>query len=252
MELNKNFDTPYHTKFFDVITIPPAIPQVEDSVSNLQGCNSIMFYEDAILNAIDELKDGHNGSTVSSMKKHVKAHFFQENLKADETPSDAASTYWRDNLFVHALKSLVSMQSITHTTCIKNGSALYKYSSSYKEHRAKELKLRLERFEKYKYLRHKKKKELSKRKDFLAGKPALRKGHLVENKTISIVDGSQRSTMDLELEKQREKRFMLPRQLELHADKLPGSTRKSLRQNFKIPHTHLLVKEVIPNQSRNA
>lgn len=248
MDPSRNdISTPYHTKFFDMILVPPPQTAVENSLK-LNDCKSTMLYKDAILNAIEDLKDSHNGSTVTAIKKHAKAHLFpdqdQETEKMSPTFSSTTSPPWKDNIFVQAVKSLVSEKAITHSECIKNGSALYKLSPSYKKRRAKQLKERFLRFEKCKARQQKKRKELSLRKEAPIGKPALKKGHLVEAKTVTIVDKYNKSKMDLELDRPREKRSALPRQqLELHADHSTRG-RKSLRQKLKIPHTRLIVKDV--------
>lgn len=265
MEQPNNMETPYHTKFFDVITIPapipPLSPQIIDTTggrNHLQKYNSIMFYEDAILDTVKDLKDGHNGSSVTAIKKHVKANFLHDDYKEPEPDmplpvEHSAFLLWKDTLFVQALKSLVRQQSLTHSTCIKNGSTFYKLSPGYKQHRTKELNDRLEQFERYKALQQKKKQELSKRKEAPIRKK-WKKGHLVEAKTVTIVDKYQKSNMDLDLEKQRQKRFVLPRQeLGLRADDYAdvnnsktgtGRAHRGLRENLKIPHTKILVKEV--------
>jgi hypothetical protein len=265
MEHRNNADTPYHTKFFDVITIPaPELPLsphmvgVGGAKAQVQKYNSIMFYEDTILSALETLKDGHNGSSVTAIKKHVQMHFLTNDQTVHEDTDDSSFLYWKDALFVQALKSLVQQQSIVHSTCIKNGSTFYKLSHAYKQHRTKELKDRYEHFQKIKALQWRKKQELSRRKEVPVRIPILRKGRLVEPKTVTIVDKYSSSNMDLQLEKQREKRSVLPRhELELHADDytdLGACTSKkdfkSLRENLRIPKTKIMVKDVIHEHSK--
>ena len=268
MDQQSNSPAPYQTRFFDVITIPAPVPPLSPVMLDTGGrkkqsearYNSIMFYEDAILDAILDLKDGHNGSCVTSIKKHVQSNFLQyddEEPEPDMPLEDSTFLFWKDSLFVQALKSLVRQESLIHSTCIKNGSTFYKLSSNYKQHRTKELNDRLQNFERYKTLQHQKKLEAMKRKEVPVGKPSFKKGHLVEAKTVTIVDKHLKNSMDLDLEQQREKRFVLPRhELDLRADdfedmnhlqadvNFAGRTHKSLREKFRIPHTKILVKDV--------
>ena len=244
----------YQTKFFDVITLPPLPPlpppQTNEKQGTLQNFNSIMCYEDAIVDAITELKDSHNGSTVSAIKKHIQAHFFHENypgLNEEEAEmlslDPAPSMRWKDTLFVQALKSVVEKKCVTHSICTKNGSTLYKLSHDYKKQRAEELNDRLERLEKYKIYEREKKQMLSDRKEVPVHTPVLKKGHLVENKVVDIIGNVRKSHMDLDLEKQNDKRSALPHTLGLHADD-SLEKKKGLREKLKIPHSKILVKEM--------
>lgn len=253
-------DAPYHSKFFDVITIPsPAQSEATHPQLNVNSANSIMCYEDAILNAIKDLKDSHNGSTVSAIKKHIGANFFHDNYPglreedADSLSQDPTAIRWNDALFVQALKSVIDKKCVTRSTCIKNGSTHYKFSDSFKKHRAEELKKRLERLESYKAHQRKKKKQiLSERKEerMPVHKPTLKKGHLVESKAVAIVGNCKKSQMELDHKNQIEKRSALPHQLGLCADESLGSKKKSLREKLKIPHKQIFVKEIVQYSKR--
>lgn len=260
---------PYHTRFFDVITIPPTpteeeLSSKESFFSFLNSFNSIMCYEDAILDAIRELKDGHNGSNIHAIKKHIQAHLFYENVpNLSEQEAECLSLempQWKEHLFIQALKSLVEKNCITHSPCIKNGSTLYKLSHEYKKHCAEELKLRMERLNQYKVQHQEKRKQIlmmEKRKKAMTPvhKPILKKGHLVETQTVAIVGTERKGSMDMDREKQKEKRSALPHtSLGLHADdydSLPGMKKKGLRDQLKIPHGKLYVKEIIESPKRD-
>jgi len=128
---------PYHTRYFDIVTILPDPPlqrqrqeeekkqlsllrTIAEQNKTLHHYNfvSIMSYENAIINAIKDLRDGHKiGSHVSSIKKHMKEYFVEENFphlkEMNSTTSniDALKYYnecftVKDTLFVAAIKSL--------------------------------------------------------------------------------------------------------------------------------------------------
>mmetsp|Transcript_6918 Transcript_6918/g.13047 ORF Transcript_6918/g.13047 Transcript_6918/m.13047 type:complete len:286 (-) Transcript_6918:959-1816(-) len=279
MEPLESSNAPYHTKFFDVITIPPPPPsddaqgfltQADKNLySYLNSFNSIMCYEDAILDAIHDLRDGHHGSNVHAIQKHIQANFFHDNIPhlnekdAELLSYDVPQTQWKEHLFVQALKSLVDKNCIEYSPCVKNGSTLYKLSHNYKKHRAEELTQRMERLKQYKLHLQEKKRQIvmnstisattgkkSSNHSPVAKQPILKKGHLVESQTVAIVgtgraDGIRRKkSMDLDREKQIEKRLALPHHLGvLHADDEEKS--KGLRDQCKIPHGKIYVKEII-------
>mmetsp|Transcript_28554 Transcript_28554/g.42342 ORF Transcript_28554/g.42342 Transcript_28554/m.42342 type:complete len:245 (-) Transcript_28554:360-1094(-) len=240
---------PYHTKFFDVITIPPpestrSTPHEDKAITPLQNFNSIMCYEDAILDAIKDLRDSHNGSSITSIKKHIQAYFFHDNypdLNEEEAEMLSLEMKWKDHLFVQALKSLVDKKYVDHSLCTKNGSTYYKLSQDYKKNRAGELRERLERLNQYKLRQQSKKKEMlrvANKKNVLCHKSIMKKGHLVESQAVAIVGGEGKSKMDLVREKQKEKRNALPHKLGLHSDSL------GLREQLKIPRNKIYVKEM--------
>jgi hypothetical protein len=238
----------YHAKFFDVISILPV--QSEFSVKNtsLQNFNSIMCYEDAVLDAIKDLKDSHNGSSLTAIKKHIQAYFFHDNypdVNEEEAEMLSLDTPWKENLFVQALKSLVDKMYVVHSSCTKNGSTFYKLSNHYKKNRAEELRQRLERLNQYKVNQYAKKKQfLANRKKLPYRKPIMKKGHLVESKTVVIVGREEKNKMDLVRERQQEKRSALPHYLGLRADNSRDTKRKSLRDNLKLPHNKIIVTEM--------
>ena len=240
----------YHTKFFDVITIPPAqaTPPFKAKTTALQNFNSIMCYEDAVLDAIKDLKDSHNGSSITSIKKHIQAYFFYENypdLNEEEAEMLSLEMPWKENLFVQALKSLVDKGCVIHSSCTKNGSTLYKLSHDYKKNRAQELRQRLERLNQYKLHQHAKKKEfLANMKEAPRHTPIMKKGHLVESKVVMIVGRGEKNEMDLVRERQQEKRNALPHSLGLHADDSPNTKRNGLRNKLKLPHNKIIVTEM--------
>lgn len=247
---------PYHTKFFDVITItPPQSTPHEDKAIPLQNYNSIMCYEDSILDAIKDLRDSHNGSSITSIKKHMQAYFFYDNypdLNEEEAEMLSLEMKWKDHLFVQAMKSLVDKKCVDHSSCTKNGSTYYKLSHDYKKNRAGELTERLERLNQYRLRLQAKKKEmvrLAKKKEVLSHKSIMKKGHLVESQAVAIVGREGKSKMDLVREKQKEKRNALPHKLGLHADSL-DTKKKGLRDQLKIPHNKIYVKEIIGSPKR--
>jgi hypothetical protein len=309
--LESNNNAPYHTKFFDIITIPPPPPPEQEQginpeknlLSFLNSFNSIMYYEDAILDAIRDLRDGHNGSNVHAIQKHIQANFFQEyennkhkphlNNKNDHPHQQQEAEWWlfscsslnnddnmtppqwKEHLFVQALKSLVEKNCIEYSPCgVHNGSCLYKLSHDYKKHRAEELTLRMERLKQYKLQQQEKQRQIlmeqakSGKKSSTTSRPLvhkqpsiLKKGHLVESKTVTIVDNTttrildaderRKNSMDLDRNGQKEKRMALPHHtLVLHADddSSIGSKKerkkKGLRDQCKIPHGKIYVKEM--------
>lgn len=301
-------NAPNHTRFFDIITIPPPPSQDQESHPEhdlqtfLNSFNSIMYYEDAILDAIRDLRDGHSGSNIHAIKRHIHANFFHVNmphLHEQETEILLLSLdmlpQWKEHLFVQALKSLVEKNCIEYSPCgVQNGSCLYKLSHHYKKHRAEELRQRMERLNQYKLHQEEKRRQilrnatssrLQKNKSSSntttttttspvvhKQQPSiLKKGHLVESQTVMIVasparkDGShhhysggggggggRRNSMDLDREKQIEKRSALPHTLGgLHADEDTsfigggsGGKKKGLRDQCKIPHGKIYVKKM--------
>jgi hypothetical protein len=239
-----------------------------------------MCYEDAILDAICDLKDDHTGSSVNAIQKHIQANFFHDNLPTlDDTEADLLSvemsshshSQWKEHLFVQALKSLIDKHCIVYSPCVKNGSTLYKLSHDYKKHQVEELTQRMERLNQYKLHQQ----EMKRQRQTLKGKtgstnktmaaatgvahkattssnPLLKKGHLVESHSVTIVgkgsERSRKSSMELDREKQTEKRLALPHLLSFHAEDgdVPGGggKKKGLRDQCKIPHGKIYVKEM--------
>ncbi len=151
---------PYHTRLFDIVTLLPEQPrqrqQQEEEQKRLlllesivkhnktlqhQNFVSIMSYEDAIINALKDLRDFHTiGSPVSSIKKHMEEYFVQENFphlkEMDCTKSCAPAdllNYFNETfgiknaLFVAALKSLLDREIIKRS----NHSSSISFSSKY-------------------------------------------------------------------------------------------------------------------------
>lgn len=250
---------PYHTKFFDVIIIPcpPSISEFDEAIKRIpsRDMNSIMSYEDEILDAIDDLQDLH-GSSLLSIKKCIHAKFYSTPSSRDtsvliSTENPVSKVIWRDNLFVQAIKSLVDKHCIDHCTLIRNGSTVYKLSQDFKRKRAYDLLHRQEQREAYRVKQREKKNAIGKKEQkhavVSAHKPALKKRDLVEPRSVAIVDEGTRArinSMDLVRDCQKAKRSALPHQLGLHADENLNE-KKSLREKMKIPRSRILVKEII-------
>lgn len=249
--------TPYHTKFFDVIIIPspPSVSELDETIKRIpsRDMNSIMGYEDEILDAIDDLQDMH-GSSLLSIKKRIQAKFYTPSTRNRSvlisTEEPVSKVIWRDNLFVQALKSLVDKNCIDHCTLIRNGSTVYKLSRDFKRKRAQELLQRQTQLEKYRARQREKKLAIEKKEHkhavVSAHKPALKKRDLVEPRSVAIVDEGTRArinSMDLVRDCQKAKRSALPHQLGLHADENLNE-KKSLREKMKIPRSRILVKEM--------
>lgn len=252
---------PYHTKFFDVIIIPspPSISEFDETIKRIppsRDMNSIMSYEDEILDAIDDLQDI-NGSSLLSIKKCIQAKFYTPSSRDTSvlitTENPVSKVVWRDNLFVQAIKSLVDKHCIDHCTLIKNGSTVYKLSQDFKRNRARDLLKRQEQREAYRVHQREKKHAIEKNEQkhavVSAHKRALKKRDLVEPRSVAIVDeiGTTRArinSMDLVRDCQKAKRSALPHQLGLHADENLNE-KKSLREKMKIPRSRILVKEII-------
>jgi len=249
---------PYHTKFFDVIIIPcpPSISEFDEAIKRIpsRDMNSIMSYEDEILDAIDDLQDLH-GSSLLSIKKRIHAKFYTPSSRDTSvlisTEDPVSKVIWRDNLFVQAIKSLVDKHCIDHCILIKNGSTVYKLSQDFKRKRAHDLLQRRERLEAHRVHQREKKHAIQKKEQkhavVSAHKPALKKRDLVEPRSVAIVEEGTRArinSMDLVRDCQKAKRSALPHQLGLHADENLNQ-KKSLREKMKIPRSRILVKEII-------
>lgn len=250
--------TPFHTTFFDVITIPsnpsPAQSNPQE-MKQIKSFNSIMAYEDAILDAIADLHDSHNGSSIQAIQKHIQAYFLYDNYpELDEQEAEYLSQdmQWNEHLFHQALKSLLEKKQIIHCPTVKNGSTFYKLSPEYKKHRAEELQARLKRLEDYKKKLYEKRQQMKKKKDVPLSKPFLKKAHLVEEQGVELHISDQHGTNKMELvrEHQIDKRKVLHHKLDLHADdddsNEDGKKKPivGLRDKLKIPHHKIFVKEM--------
>lgn len=136
---------PYHTRFFDVVvlTSPPVAPIPSPALSPVQPLAlppamqehtrinhrsnfvSIMSYEDAIIIAIIELHDLHIGSSINTIKKHVRDNSIQQANFMNRTISSSTATatsrnshnsnnnnHLKNSLFLAALKSLLDKKVI--------------------------------------------------------------------------------------------------------------------------------------------
>lgn len=214
-----------------------------------------LFLSDAILDAIADLHDSHNGSSIQAIKKHIQAYFLYDNypeLEAEEAEYLSQDMQWNEHLFNQALKSLLEKKQIAHCPTVKNGSTFYKLSPEYKKHRAAELHARLKRLEEYKRKLYEKRQHMKKKKEVPLSKPFLKKAHLVEEQGVELHISNPHATHKMELvrEHQSDKRKVLHHKLDLHADdddsKEDGKKKPivGLRDKLKIPHHKIFVKEM--------
>lgn len=248
---------PYHSKYFDVISIPPVTPAEEaKQLAYIKYYVSIMCYEDAILTAIHELKDVH-GSSVNSIKKHIQSNLLHENypvLNDSEMEALIAELappmVWKDSLFLQALKSVEDKKCVKHSVCSRNGSTIYSLSPEYKKNRAKEIRNRLERLEAYEAASRSRIARAKERKEAPPARiPILKKGHLVEPKAVVIVqdkkdDFRRKKKMDVDTHDKIPHHSMTKH---LHADDTMESNdckKKGLRANTKIPHHKIVVSQM--------
>jgi hypothetical protein len=253
---------PYHSRYFDVISIAPVTPVEEaKQLAYIKYYVSIMCYEDAILTAIHDLKDVH-GSSVHAIKKHIQSNLLHENYptlndsEMEALVSELAPPMvWKDSLFLQALKSVEDKNCVTHAVCSRNGSTTYSLSLDYKKHRAKEIRNRLERLEAYKVASRSRIARAKERKEIPhAHVPILKKGHLVEPKAVVIVQDKKddirgKKKMDVDT-RTHDKTSLLPHHStvkNLHADDTIGlmdGKNKSLRAKTKIPHCKIVVSQM--------
>ena len=93
---------------------------------------SIMFYEDAIIKAIEDIKDYHyTGSSLESIRKHIQASIL----------NSVGKEIWNSCVFIQALKSLLSKGTLSQSVQFsKSGTCLYTLSKDYKKRRLEEIK----------------------------------------------------------------------------------------------------------------
>lgn len=117
---------PYHTRFFDVVSIivphyyscaPPNNLQAPILIENnkyddLYSSVSIISYEDAIIRAIIELHDVHFGSSIHDIKKHVNMYFMNTIPHQQPHHQDYNKNSINHGLFIAALKSLLNRKVI--------------------------------------------------------------------------------------------------------------------------------------------
>lgn len=276
---------PHHSKFFDVITLPVASTDItevssksssntslEHQIASMKYNVSIMCYEDAILTAIQDLKDTH-GSSVMSIKKHIQSNLLHENSpkllqSPDALPLQSfledllAPAVWNEPLFLQALKSLMEKHCIDHSKCSRNGSTLYKLSPDYKKNQTLEMHHRMERLATYKasFQATQRLVQKEQRKEAPAHVPILKKGHLVEPKAVVIMEEKKRihekkKKMDIDINR-RNIGSILPHSTNVHVNTMTivnGASsgvetrqkRKSLREKNMIPRHKLVVSQIL-------
>jgi len=247
----------YHPRYFDIVTVVPASDEctIIPSQNELSNFISIMSYEDTIINALHDLRDI-KGSSIIAIMKYMQENFVQENFQGRNT-TDLGFYAIKSSLFLLAMKSLLDRKIIVHTSCIKNGSACYKFSDEYKSNRSKDIKERLEKLEKVKaktkgknrVIHHNEKRLLP-----IRIKTIPMKTRLVDIKAVAIVKNPSKMgqcRMEMDAKRQRDMRLELPLKLGLHTDDmLFDKKRKSLREQMKIPRNKIFVTEIVTNNKR--
>jgi len=170
-----------------------------------------MAYEDAIVEAIDDLKDYFStGSSLESIRKRIQATYI-----GGET--------WNNSLFGKAIKSLIARHRVMHSTCVQNGSVLYSLTKEYKKERTREISFRVKQ-------RHQQKVNVE-RNRILAGeakeppkrKVIVAKRKLSDTKVLNIdeVKVMSKDKMDVDVDsKMKKKRPSLPLQSKVRMELL--------------------------------
>jgi hypothetical protein len=250
---------PYHTRYFDVVTISKEESTNEPRKTSIyQNFESIMSYEDAIINAIIQLRDIHIGSSITSIQKHMKEHFIQENfpnLKNNIHMEDASFNYYlKKSLFIVALKSLLDKKVITSSpdaSLMKNGclsNCYLKLSRTYIMKRLEVFKQRIDLIERREERRKRELKLKLKMQEWkqvpVRIKPPLSKIRLVDQNAGIIIEKDKRVTKDkggMDWDEERKKRSALLMRLGIHRNKLFVAKRTSLHEKMTIPHNRIMV-----------